>query len=217
MILAIDPGLATCGVALFDDDHRLVDADVFTSKPERKPRGHVGAWRSRDLGRRAHEMASWLRDWTDYLGGDVTDTAIVEGFGLGQQANHLIAMSVAAGVVRAILSEALPPDQIVYVSPNDWRDGIGWSEPKRPPRIKLPAKATKAQRGEAKQRERERAAHKRNADRGLYEFLSTMTDGNLVAGHVRGHGRRGSDVVHALDAFGIGWWWLTTQACKEAA
>lgn len=198
MLLAIDPGLATCGVALFDDDHRLVDADVFTSKPAEKPKTARGAWFAADLGRRAHELATWLRDLVDSLDGD-GDRAIVESFGVGGRAGSaVVQLAVAAGTVRAILSEALPPARIAYCTPAEWREGLGF-EPSRAPRGTL---------------SREKARLKREDDARLYRLVRSLPDGDRVEAHVVDRGRRPSDAVHALDGFGIGRWFLGLSATR---
>lgn len=190
MLLVLDPGLATCGAALFDDADELVDADVFTSSPGTKPKGARGAWFAADLGRRCHELATWVRDLADRLGdpfGD--DTAVLESFGAGGRAGSaVIQMAAAAGTIRCGLSEALPPGAIEYVTPEEWRTFLGWRPSPRP---------RKAPRAELN-------AIKRDDDARLYAMIRELRGADDLERLVLAHGRRRGDLVHAWDALGIG-------------
>lgn len=193
MLLAIDPGLAHVGAALFASDGSLLDADVFTSKPEKRPSSVVGAWYAKDLGRRGTALSTWLCDLMDDREdiNESVDAIVVEGFVLsGENSGGIASRAYGYGVVDAVVSEAVA--SAVYVTPNQWRAALGFT-------------ATKAPKGTS---DAKRRAYKRDDDARLYGLLASLPDGDRVVEMVRGHGRRGSDVVHALDAFGIGRAWL---------
>lgn len=204
MILVLDPGLASCGASLFDTAGELVGADVFTSSPGKKPKGARGAWFAADLGRRAHDLSSWLRDWTDRLDG-IDDLVVIESFGAGGAAGSaVIQMAIAAGAIRAVVSEAVAPQAVEYVTPDEWRAFLGWRPAPRPKRpvTKGITKAAKA--AALKAHRAEVAALKRDDDARLYALLRELRGGDELEPLVLAHGRRRSDTVHAWDAFGIG-------------
>lgn len=73
IVYAFDPGLASCGFAALDGDARLLDCDVFTSKPDKKRKG--------DTQSRLVEMLKWAQlcvdERADHYSGD-TEIAVVE-------------------------------------------------------------------------------------------------------------------------------------------
>lgn len=200
-LLAIDPGLASCGAAIFDPGNDLVDADVFTSKPRKKPSGFRGAWAATDLGRRAGELATWMRDLLDrceLIGGGLGHVVIESNVG-GRSATAVYQMAMAAGVIRCAVSEALPPDRILYTTAETWREALGFTPTKRP------RGATKAERNRIKREDDER----------LYDLLERLPDGNRVRELVAAHGGRDSQSAHPLDAFGIGRWLLSASGADR--
>lgn len=200
-ILAIDPGLAHVGACLFADDGSIIDADVFTSTPEKRPSKFVGAWYAQDLGRRGTKLASWLRDLVDQLDGP-HDTVVIEGVVLsGSNVGGIAPKCYAAGVVDAIVSEAVPSPS--YVTVAWWRSSLGFEPADRPPIPNVRGLSKAKQTAALKPWRTECARIKREDDRRLYAMLTEISAG-VVAELVKAHGRRGSDAVHALDAFGIG-------------
>lgn len=219
MILALDPGLAHVGAALFANDGLLLDADVFTSKPVKRPGKAVGAWYAKDLGRRGTSLATWLRDLLDDRedANESVDTVVIEGVRMGGAMHANSGQThYGAGVVDSVCSEAVA--SAAYVTPEWWRSTLGFEPAARP---KAPdTQGIKGRRREAllKPWRAECASIKREDDKRLYALLTSLSDAQAgsVAEYVERHGRRGSDVVHALDAFGIGVAWMRAATSRAA-
>lgn len=215
-LLALDPGIATCGAAIFDDESDLVDADVFTSSPRSKPRGFRGAWAAADLGRRAGELATWMRDVLDRceeIGGGLSHVVLEANAG-GRGAHAVYQMALAAGVIRCAISEAVGPDRITYVTAQAWRDGLGYkgSPRPRPPKTKGKLVDKKAA---LKAHRLDTAAIKHADDVRLYALIESLPGGDRVRELVAGHGGRNSQCVHAWDSFGIGRWLLSASGAER--
>lgn len=216
-LLALDPGLATCGAAIFDDAGDLVDADAFTSELRSKPRGFRGAWSATDLGRRAGELATWLRDVLDRCDelsrrSPAPSHVVIEANTDARGANALYQMAMAAGVIRCAVSEAVPPEAVSYVIVKTWRDELGWRPVPRPSKPSLRGLAGAEKAAALKAHNREVARCKRDDDVALYALLEDLADGDRVRELVALHRSARSLAVHALDAFGIGRWWLKTRS-----
>lgn len=196
MLLALDPGLASCGAAVFTDAGRLVDADVFTSKPGRKPKGTAGAWAAHDHTRRVLELLAWLDVLNRHTRVDGPHLRVaLEGIGSARGANALAQMGIAAGAIVA-WSSLRGAVEISHTTPSEWRAELG-------------CPGTRAKPGLSKS---ERAALKRDDDERLYAMLAGLPGGDQVEQFVVGHGRALGRAVHALDSFGIGQWFLQRRA-----
>jgi len=220
VIIVLDPGLATCGAAVFAGDD-LVHADVFTSKPGKKPKDARGAWSSTDRSRRIHDLATWL-DQIALLatrGGAVgIDAVVLEGLGSAQSADAVAQMAAAAGCIATWARfHHVHGDRLFHCTPVEWRHGLGWSASPKPkaPSTKGLHGADKA--AALKQHRAAVAAVKREDDERLYAMLAALPDGDRVAHLVAAQGRRPSDTVHGHDAFGIGRWFLRCRAGALAA
>lgn len=182
--MTIDTGLATCGYTVFDGQS-LVDADVFTSSPSKRPAEFSGAWEALDTARRGRGLGVWLLEarkrWRSkerplQLGAEAVVAA--------RQARALAMQQCATGVVILF---GLVTGQLTWHTPLEWRARLGW----------FPSDTrgmTKREKNKAKKRDDER----------LYSMLRTLHHADRLERLVLAHGRKRGDLVHAWDAFGLG-------------
>lgn len=211
MILAIDPGIATAGACAFDHGGDLVDADAFTSKPGKRPRGVTGAWEATDRARRVVEFAHWLEELFTRHGH--VDVLVFEAFGIAQSNQAGVLNAAAAGAVLTAAA-IFGVGEISQCTPTEWRKAIGFlaCEKPRPPSKKqfdhLPKAERKAAlRNAAREHRAVVAPLKKLDDEQLYGLVHDA-GGDQVELRLVAHGRNRGTVTHAWDSYGIGRWFL---------
>jgi hypothetical protein len=185
VLVTIDTGLATCGVAVFDDAGQLVDADVFTSAPRPRPNDFSGAWEGIDCARRGRGLASWLMELRKrWRQAGRTVRIMAEAVVTARQAHTLALQMCSTGVVVMF---GLTWGHVEWSTPLEWRAKLGW----------FPSDT----RGMSK---RQKTITKKRDDDHLYAMLAKLRDAERLVQLVLAHGRKPGDVVHAWDAFGLG-------------
>jgi Holliday junction resolvasome RuvABC endonuclease subunit len=111
-IIGIDPGLATCGLAVVDltpTGYRLLRLDVFASKPSPKKQSVLAA---SDTLRRARELADWLSPWINGA-----SAVAAERFSAPRNASSAAKIGWAWGVIAALAEAEHMP--VIQPSPQE--------------------------------------------------------------------------------------------------
>lgn len=184
MLITIDTGLATCGIAAFDwpGSGELLDADVFTSSAQKRPNDFSGAWEALDTARRGRELSRWLTEFRQRY--RKPHVIVAEAVVTARQARSLALQQHASGAVNML---SVFWGRLEWETPLGWRAKLGW----------FPTNT----RGMSK---RERGRAKKADDERLYRMLRTLRNADRLERLVLTHGRKRGQVVHAWDAYGLG-------------
>jgi Holliday junction resolvasome RuvABC endonuclease subunit len=204
-VVAIDPGLASCGlVSVMTDGTQHVLSDVSVCVTSKSPHVLDGVRDNRVV--RAREVRHWLRN---ALMGQRPVAVVLEDFGFIQQAHATACLAMAyMAIVDVVDSWGVP---IVTASANVWRNELAPLHGVQMRRSTKGLSKSEAKRIKDEDRKVNRARTLEREKRAHIEALRRVDGASYVLNEMKRE-----LAVHALDALGLFCWGITTNLVKGA-